>query len=513
MTNMITLIKFRMRHQFQLSKLFDKDSAVKSHAFITFLGYGILFLFAVGYVVSVPLQMNLSNQLDFANPYILSLLFWALSIWSLFSGVKSLLFGYDHDQVFVLPLDKWQAILINFISKYIIQVILCFFVLFVYEAVLFFISPFPLENLIIVFLFMLITPLMAIILSSCLALIIRGVLYFLRIENTMFEAIVIMFIYILPLAISYLGSKSVDLKSGIIDTSFLRYSLLNKIEGSEWLSLLMLIGLSIVLASAFLYILVINYDNIITVFNKNKTIAKKINIKTTTKMQALVKKEFGKYFSSFSYVSNTILGPLALLIVGFGLLFGFLPEFNILEISALNLPIASQTLYFLIFLVCTTLTTTTSCSFSFEGKTVWVVQSLPISIKDLCISKGIINISLLTPGLIIAIIDCWFVLNQRGLEFLSHIILLVCSMVLITLAGLILNLKHLSFNWSSEMVVVKQSMSTILTAVVSMILISITALLILFFGTLGVWFATLIELLGILVCLWGIRKIHYLQER
>ena len=201
-----------------------------------------------------------------------------------------------------------------------------------------------------------------------------------------------------------------------------------------------------------------------------------------------------------------------MLIVGFGLLFGFLPTFNDIEIGALNLSITSQSIYFFIFLICTTLTTSTSCSFSFEGKNVWVVQSLPISIKELCISKGIINVSLLTPGLIIAIIDCWFVLNQRGLEFFSHILLLVSSLILITLTGLFLNLKHLSFNWSSEMVVVKQSMSTILTAVVSMILISITALLILFLGTLGVLFAILLALFGTLVCLLGIRKIHYLQE-
>ncbi|MFJ6264451.1 hypothetical protein ACIQGW_05430 [Lysinibacillus xylanilyticus] len=512
MSNMITLIRFRMRNQFQLSKLFDKDFAVKTHAVITFIGYGIVFLLALGYVASVPIQMNLSNQLESVNPYIISLLFWVFSIWSLLSGVRSLLFGYDHEQVFVLPLDKWQAILINFISKYIIQVILCFIVLLVNEAVLFFIRPFPLENLIIVFLFMFIIPLLSIILSSCLALVIRIVFYFLKIENTMFEAIATMLIFISPLGISYLGSKLFNPKSGIIETSFLRHSLLYKIESSEWLSIFILIVLSILLASAFLSILVINYDRIITVFIKKKAIVKKINLKTTTKIRALVKKEFSKYFSSFSYVSNTILTPVAMLIVGFGLLFGFLPTFNDIEISALNLSITSQSIYFFIFLICTTLTTSTSCSFSFEGKNVWVVQSLPISIKELCISKGIINVSLLTPGLIIAIIDCWFVLNQRGLEFFSHILLLVSSLILITLTGLFLNLKHLSFNWSSEMVVVKQSMSTILTAVVSMILISITALLILFLGTLGVLFAILLALFGTLVCLLGIRKIHYLQE-
>ncbi|YAR63645.1 hypothetical protein ACUIAK_14450 [Bacillus cytotoxicus] len=105
------LIRLRLRNQLGLSKLSDNDISAKTHAMITNIGYLTAFVLVLGYVVTLPYQMN---QLEMVNPYIFSLLFWVFGIWTLLSGVKNVLVGFDHDQIFVLPIEEWQAKLFEY---------------------------------------------------------------------------------------------------------------------------------------------------------------------------------------------------------------------------------------------------------------------------------------------------------------------------------------------------------------------------------------------------------------
>ncbi|MGR5985594.1 hypothetical protein ACUC2M_15545 [Bacillus cytotoxicus] len=141
------LIRLRLRNQLGLSKLSDNDISAKTHAMITNIGYLTAFVLVLGYVVTLPYQMN---QLEMVNPYIFSLLFWVFGIWTLLSGVKNVLVGFDHDQIFVLPIEEWQAKLLNIFSQIMMQTVLCAMVLFVAQIPMFLMHPFPLINLLVV---------------------------------------------------------------------------------------------------------------------------------------------------------------------------------------------------------------------------------------------------------------------------------------------------------------------------------------------------------------------------
>ncbi|SEL32575.1 hypothetical protein [Paenibacillus sp. OK003] len=506
----LELIRVRLRNQFEWSKLWDKNVATKTHAMITNIGYLTAFILVLGYVATLPYQMSMDHQLEMVNPYISSLLFWVLGIWTVLSGVKNVLVGSDHDQIFVLPIEEWQAKLLNIFSQVLVQVVICGSVLLVAQVPLYLLQPFPLINLLVVAIYVVATPLLAIGSSIVVSLLVKWFVALLKVKNTLIEAVLTLLLFIAPLLYAYITHSPFNSKSGVINTSFLNVSLLEGLNGSQWLKIVIFFIAVLGLFSLICLVIVKKYNQIVLLMGARTTAAKRYSLEISPVLTALFKKEINRYFSSFTYVINTILAPCALLIVALGLGFGLLPNFTPFTIAALDLTITSSFIYYVIFIVCVTLTTTTSCSFSFEGKNVWIIQSLPISVAELSIAKGLLNILLFIPGLIASTISCWSALGLRGMDFLVHTMLLFISVVCITTVGLFINLKFPNFNWSNEMVVVKQGMPTIITAVISMGLIALSAALLLFLGTTSILALFVVEVLVVIFLTMKIRKISYL---
>lgn len=508
--NVMQLIQVRLRNQFEISKLSDKNVSTKIQALLSIIGYLSVFILVWAYVVTLPYEMQMDNQLQFINPYVFSLLFWGLGIWTLLSGANNILIGFDHDQIFVLPIEKWQAKLLNIFSRLILQWVICISVLFALQISLFLIHPFPLVNLIIVGFYALIIPLLAIGCSISISLLVKGFVTFLKVKNTIVDAILTLLIFILPMLYAYAIEPSFNAKSGIINTSFLRYSLLETVNLGQWTNTILFVVVTTLVFILFCFIIQKRYNLITQLLGEKASVVKQFSFEINPTILALLKKEIRQYVSSFTYVINTILAPFALVIVGAGLAFRILPELSPIELDVLGLTLSNQFIYYAIFIACATLTTTTSCSFSFEGKTVWIFQSLPISILQLSIAKGILNFLLFIPGLIMTIFNCWSVFGLRGVEFLGHALLLVVSVLFISVCGLFINLKFPNYNWTSEMVVVKQGMATIITAVISMGLITISALLLLYLGIIGVFILLIVEIIVISFLALKIKRISYL---
>lgn len=512
-SNVMKLIQIRFKNQFELSKLSDKNTSIKTHALVTSGGYLLAILLVLGYVATLPYQMHMDNKLEFVNPYVISLLFWGLGIWTLLSGVKNILIGFDHEQIFVLPIEKWQARLLNIFSQVIMQWAICIVVLCVLQTALFLINPFPLVNLLIVVMYALIIPLLALSCSIIISLLVKFIIDFLKIKNIVVEAVLTLLIFISPMLYTYAIEPTFNAKAGLINTSFLRYSLLETISIGRWVNTILLVAGTVLIFILLCVLIHKRYNFITQVIVERASVMKQSSLEIKPVILALLKKEIQRYFSSFTYVINTILGPLALLIIGTGLAFGILPEFSPIELDALGvtLSLSNQFIYYTILIACTTITTTTSCSFSFEGRMVWIIQSLPISVSELSIAKGLLNILLFIPGLSVTIITCWSALGMRGVDFVGHALLLFISMLFILVSGLLLNLKFPNYNWENEMVVVKQGRPTIYTALASMGLITISALTLLSLGVKGAFILLIIEIAVIIFMVRQIKRISYLH--
>lgn len=179
-------------------------------------------------------------------------------------------------------------------------------------------------------------------------------------------------------------------------------------------------------------------------------------LKKTSVLGTLYKREIKRYFASSIYVQNTIVGPvLAVFFAGAVLGVGI---DSIQQMLGIPLDIAGCIPFLLAGIF--SMMTTTCTSISLEGKEWWIVKSLPISTKDLLDSKLLFGLSLFLPFWLVA--EVLLIIALRP-EFMELVWLIVVPLVLIVFSqvfGLTVNLKMPVFDWESEVAVVKQSASS-----------------------------------------------------
>ena len=232
----------------------------------------------------------------------------------------------------------------------------------------------------------------------------------------------------------------------------------------------------------FVYIFSISYFKIISKLSEksSKSNYKIKKIKVTSKFKALLKKEFKRYFGSPVYVMNTIFGPVMLLLAGVYILFsksGF-EQLLQAQIEGADLSVLPKViLIFLMFII--SMTTTTSSSISLEGKSFGFTKSLPIKTKQIFLAKMLVNIIIMVPVALICIIPFTLKLNMTSLDIIYYILISIILPILISIMGLIINLKFPLLDAKSDTVVVKQSASSMI-AVFSGLAISMLPVIIYF---------------------------------
>lgn len=186
----------------------------------------------------------------------------------------------------------------------------------------------------------------------------------------------------------------------------------------------------------------------------------------------LCHREINRYFNSTSYVLNTIIGGLFLILFSFLVL--IIGKDRIIEMITLYMPDGVlkyltniDVLIIIIMGLITSTIITTSASISLEGKNLWILKANPINEKDIFYSKLLLNIIIgIIPILISSIIIC----VRIGFIYLPFIIvLLVLFLIWTSLNGLLINLKYPKLEFRDEQEVIKQSMSIFISFITSII--------------------------------------------
>lgn len=201
-------------------------------------------------------------------------------------------------------------------------------------------------------------------------------------------------------------------------------------------------------------------------------------LKVSNQFAALYQKEMKRYFASPLYVLNTGFGivlltiaTIALFFVNFKQLFGNSKDMGIffLFIPAF--------ISFCVVTCCTTM-----ASISLEGKNLWIIKSLPVKIKTVYQAKLAVNLTVLLPAVIDAVIIS-FILQ---LGFVQGIFTLLAIMVcgfFTAIFGLLVNLKFPNFNWTNETVVIKQSASAVIAVFTGMAVVGLQIVLLIFLSS------------------------------
>ena len=181
-------------------------------------------------------------------------------------------------------------------------------------------------------------------------------------------------------------------------------------------------------------------------------------LKKTSVLGTLYKREMKRYFASSIYVQNTIVGPVMAIIFAVAVLGVGLDTIQQTMEIPLDIAGAVPVLLAGIFAVMTT----TCTSISMEGKEWWIVKSLPIRTKDLLDSKLLFGLSLYLPFWLVSEILLIIALRPGVMELVWLVLLPLILIVFSQVFGLTINLKMPVFDWENEVSVVKQSASAAL---------------------------------------------------
>ena len=140
--------------------------------------------------------------------------------------------------------------------------------------------------------------------------------------------------------------------------------------------------------------------------------------------------------------------------------------------KVLEMPELSNYLVFygpLVFGVFCVLSCTTNSSISLEGKNLWILKSLPINIKDIFISKVMVNLTILLPTLLVSSIILTYIAKLSIIQFIALLFTPVMYAFFISGFGLLINLFFPDFNWTNEVKVIKQSIAVLASLAVGML--------------------------------------------
>ncbi|MDF2536995.1 MAG: putative rane protein [Herbinix sp.] len=210
--------------------------------------------------------------------------------------------------------------------------------------------------------------------------------------------------------------------------------------------------------------------NTIIMTGKSRSKYKLGELRQSSPLKALYFKEIKRYFSSPLYVLNTgfgivmlTIGAIVLCFVDIEKLMGQVDGAGLLK---MGVPV------FITF--CLVTCYTTAASISLEGKSLWIIKSLPVTAKSIFFAKIAVNLTVTAPALADVIL-MGFVLELGVFLTLLTVLITILVSIFISLFGLVINLKFPNFTWMTETVVIKQSAAAMIAVFTGM---GISALLI-----------------------------------
>ncbi len=220
----------------------------------------------------------------------------------------------------------------------------------------------------------------------------------------------------------------------------------------------------VIIASALFAIVyaVLSYSFLKLATTKRGTVKKAYregDIKAASPFGALLRKELKRFLSSPIYMFNCGMGTIMLIVV---LIFGAINADVISNLAVLlGKNIFSLIVCGLIMLISAT-NYITSPSISLEGKSIWIVKSLPVLPWQIFEAKIALHLIITLPAVTIAAIGFSYILKFGIIECIM--VLLCCTLftVLCALWGIYINLRLPMLDYTSETAVIKQSMSIFL---------------------------------------------------
>ncbi len=193
----------------------------------------------------------------------------------------------------------------------------------------------------------------------------------------------------------------------------------------------------------------------------------KTEAKNASALISLMKKDFKHITSSANLFMNQFVG--VLMIVVFAVMFS-IQDFGVAgeelndfkEIFSIIIPF--------VFAMAAAMVCDTSTSISLEGKTFPLLKSLPIPVKTILYSKLGLHLAFCAPVILLCGIAVSIINGLPLMGMIATVVIPLCYAYTGGIVGLLINLKKYKFDWTSEIVIAKNSLPIVLTMIGGMLL-------------------------------------------
>lgn len=426
----------------------------------------------------------------------LTMFIFIVSILAFMQGIyksQGILFeARDNDLLFSLPISRSKILFVRIFKLLLFQYIYnLMFLLPAFVIYIYFERPgviFYIVSLIMTFL----VPMIPIIISSILGYLVKlfsSKSRFKKIIQTVLTSIIFLGVFFLSSNIENF-IKDIAVKANSINDFLTRIyypiglyiNLVNKFNFGDLIKLILINVIPFIL---FIFIGSKFYFKIIA--NSNSSSVRKSTGHNTFikrgRTMALVRKEMNRYFSSPVYMFNTSFGLLLLVVLSIALCIkGNSAVTSMLSSYNIDPNVSTFLLYYGLILFSTAMTSITSSCISLEGTTINITKSLPVSEKTILRSKIIYPFVIELPFILISEL-IFFIKFRPSLLYMFIIFNLSLLMILFSgLVGLIVNLIYPKLNASNDTEVVKQSMSSMISVFVGMVVFILSMFGIVYFN-------------------------------
>lgn len=193
-------------------------------------------------------------------------------------------------------------------------------------------------------------------------------------------------------------------------------------------------------------------------------------MQTASPSSALFRRELKRLLASPVYILNAGLGVIFIAIAAVALV---IKKADILTLVAQTGYDSATVTAAIVFGLClmSSVILFTAPSVSLEGKTIWIIKSLPITEQEILNAKLNLHIYLTVPAIILAAAAATYVITPSTEDALIMFIAPVLNIMLSANIGLICNLKAPNLDWVNETQVVKQSVSVLLAMLFAFLLV------------------------------------------
>ncbi|MBR7081283.1 MAG: hypothetical protein IKI49_01030 [Oscillospiraceae bacterium] len=173
-------------------------------------------------------------------------------------------------------------------------------------------------------------------------------------------------------------------------------------------------------------------------------------------MSSLIGKEMKRFTGSAMYMLNGGMGTLMSLIVVAGLIIRKEFILNVAGMYGLS-GISVPAIICMLMCVLSSMNIISASSVSLEGKTMWLMKSLPVNASDVLIAKAMCHFIVTAGGAVIAGAVACVVIKATAVEAAAMALVLIAFSAFAALADIMVNLHMPKFDWINEVACVKQS--------------------------------------------------------